>query len=490
MYELLIPCLIALLVGSTPLTLQNTFGQGPKYRLTWVQNTVYPGEMIRFRDINNWGYTVGESGWHDGLAFMFDEPNGLRDLNELNGIAWIDATTGQQWNRSNTPWTALSARGTNDNNLIVGTAQHNNGEYRVFVLEGVLSASPVFILFAKSAPNDFEYGEAINDGGDVVGWSSNAILVYNLASPSSPAVSIPLLSWPRKINNQGVIVTFEAGTTEGYIITPTIINGARDYSQATWTHSTTDGFYGINDSGMVCGNRVGVTSGPPKNRFPGGPFLFQPPGLPTSNDLLVQGEGTAFFCDVNNMGDVAFTHQLRGRISIAGQGIFNLDNQIEFESPAERNFWMNYSIQTQGINDDGQIIVRIKTVPQSAGVLTPIPPDPNAPLVYNSADTPLNIPDNKPNGITSTINVSESSTISNLVVRLKITHQRPTDLTVWLYHPSLPSSTRVQLTNFDGDNPVTLFNGQSSAGNWKVQVIDSVKQRTGKLDTWRLTIER
>ena len=96
------------------------------------------------------------------------------------------------------------------------------------------------------------------------------------------------------------------------------------------------------------------------------------------------------------------------------------------------------------------------------------------------------IPDNDPNGVSSSINVSDNFTIANLTVNLDINHQRPNDLDVFLVGPD---STRVPLSNFSGDNTVSVFNGTSSQGTWTIEVYDTRKKRTGSLNSWSMTVD-
>ncbi len=107
--------------------------------------------------------------------------------------------------------------------------------------------------------------------------------------------------------------------------------------------------------------------------------------------------------------------------------------------------------------------------------------------------TPVNIPDNKPAGITSTINVPDSLRITQLSVTVNITHTYQGDLIVKL---TSPTGTVVTLHNRTGGSTDNLrqtytptnFNGQLSPGVWTLSVSDNASIDTGRLDNWSMTI--
>lgn len=105
---------------------------------------------------------------------------------------------------------------------------------------------------------------------------------------------------------------------------------------------------------------------------------------------------------------------------------------------------------------------------------------------YDSADTPLAIPDNDADGIASDI-LAGDHLITNLTVNIDITHQRPSDLEVYLVGPD--GGPPVQLFNFSGDNVVADFNGDSSLGLWTLEVYDTRKKKTGTLNSWSITVD-
>jgi hypothetical protein len=108
------------------------------------------------------------------------------------------------------------------------------------------------------------------------------------------------------------------------------------------------------------------------------------------------------------------------------------------------------------------------------------------PLVLASPDTPKSIPDYNTTGVTSTINVAQNLTIANLTVTLNISHPRMSDLTATLIGPN---DLSVPLPNLTGANNIGNFNGGSSAGSWRVKVVDTVRKQTGTLNGWTITID-
>ena len=133
---------------------------------------------------------------------------------------------------------------------------------------------------------------------------------------------------------------------------------------------------------------------------------------------------------------------------------------------------------------------------------------------YNNTSS-VSIPDNDPNGITSTIQVSDSYSISDLNVSVNISHTYIQDLKIKL---TSPNGTEVTLfnqncssqdnivTTFDDDGPamdcggmaggnvyhpvgnLSDFNGENMNGTWTLFVSDNYSGDTGTLHSWSLHI--
>lgn len=109
-------------------------------------------------------------------------------------------------------------------------------------------------------------------------------------------------------------------------------------------------------------------------------------------------------------------------------------------------------------------------------------------------DTDVDIPDNYPTGVTSTIVVPESLTIADLSVDLNILHTWKSDMVVKLISPT---GTEVTIFNREGgsdDNitgnfPLSQFNGENCAGTWTLWMADVDLYRGGTLDSWTINIE-
>jgi subtilisin-like proprotein convertase family protein len=111
--------------------------------------------------------------------------------------------------------------------------------------------------------------------------------------------------------------------------------------------------------------------------------------------------------------------------------------------------------------------------------------------VRDSFDTPRSIPDNNPNGTTSTINAFSDLSISQLSVGVHIVHPAIGELKVQLLSPSGQVVTLHDRTGGTDDNlhrfyDVPGFEGTSINGAWRLKVIDGAGQQTGSLQGWTL----
>ena len=85
----------------------------------------------------------------------------------------------------------------------------------------------------------------------------------------------------------------------------------------------------------------------------------------------------------------------------------------------------------------------------------------------------------------STLAITDSFVIAGLTLSVDISHPRPSDLRVSLTH----GTTTVELTNISGGN-LAEFNGADVSGEWKLEVHDVRKKKTGVLNSWEVTVER
>jgi hypothetical protein len=106
---------------------------------------------------------------------------------------------------------------------------------------------------------------------------------------------------------------------------------------------------------------------------------------------------------------------------------------------------------------------------------------------------PVAIPDDDPTGISSSIPVTGSGTVTSLSMSMSITHGFPDDLRVTLTSPrgtryvvSDPSTGEVH-TQFDNQS-IPAFGGEPAAGSWRLDVVDMDPTETGRVNGWSLAI--
>lgn len=139
---------------------------------------------------------------------------------------------------------------------------------------------------------------------------------------------------------------------------------------------------------------------------------------------------------------------------------------------------------------------------------------------YNATDVPKSIPDNNSVGVTSVLNVPDNFILSDVNVGVTINHTWIADLqlfliapdgtTVLIYDRSCAPGIRRENINavFDDaadakvcdnskpavwgttkpDNLLSAFNGLSSAGTWKLKIVDNAAQDVGSLTAWSLQL--
>ncbi len=108
----------------------------------------------------------------------------------------------------------------------------------------------------------------------------------------------------------------------------------------------------------------------------------------------------------------------------------------------------------------------------------------------------LAIPDNKPSGIKTMLDLAGTGTISALDLEVDITHSYIGDLEVTL---TGPDGTKVKahkrtgggsdnlIRSYSTDAELAPFLGKAAGGTWTLLVADRAGQDTGKLNRWKLT---
>ena len=141
------------------------------------------------------------------------------------------------------------------------------------------------------------------------------------------------------------------------------------------------------------------------------------------------------------------------------------------------------------ISEPGEVI-RLKV-----GAIV-VPPN----VVTGEVTADLLIPDNKPEGISSAIALSQAGKVKSLKVGVDITHTYIGDLQVELQSPSGKkvllhdraggSRRDLQETYSSNSTPaLSALSGESLAGSWSLNVRDLASRDIGRLNRWNLEIE-
>jgi len=118
-------------------------------------------------------------------------------------------------------------------------------------------------------------------------------------------------------------------------------------------------------------------------------------------------------------------------------------------------------------------------------------------LFDSALATAVAIPDNDASGVTRTIEVSEDLTIENFSVQLLIKHPDTSEVGIEITSPNGTKSILLNIrssikTGLDGEGGVILgsnaFYGEKAKGIWTLKVLDSVKDKTGTLELFKLNI--
>ena len=115
------------------------------------------------------------------------------------------------------------------------------------------------------------------------------------------------------------------------------------------------------------------------------------------------------------------------------------------------------------------------------------------PRSYNSAAGELAIPDNAAAGITSSINVTDTGSVSGDVkISVDIEHTYAGDLTVSLVKGTdtkvLSAKVGGSTDNIKKTFTVTGLDGKALTGEWTLKIVDSAAQDAGKLLSWKIDL--
>jgi subtilisin family serine protease/subtilisin-like proprotein convertase family protein len=201
---------------------------------------------------------------------------------------------------------------------------------------------------------------------------------------------------------------------------------------------------------------------------------------------LVAGEvasysfDTTSVADFNNTINLAVTGGLTASLSASsispGEG-FTLTVPTTADTP-----WGPYSFTVIATSGDivKEKIVNLYVNPQGLTDFT-----------YTN-DSPVDIPDNDNNGVTSVINISDNLTIFDSSTYVNITHTWIGDLQVSLTSPAgttavLHNRSGGSADNIDKSFPSNAFNGESTLGDWVLSISDNAGADTGNLNNWAVT---
>ena len=136
---------------------------------------------------------------------------------------------------------------------------------------------------------------------------------------------------------------------------------------------------------------------------------------------------------------------------------------------------------------------------------------------YASTDTPISIPDDNATGVSSTITLTDASTVLDVDVTVDIPHTYPGDLELYLAGPNgveitlsdhnggsgdgylgttfddeastpITSGSSPFSGSFQPEDSLSTFDGLSAAGTWTLRVADTWSWDTGTLESWTLTL--
>ncbi|MCK6598045.1 MAG: proprotein convertase P-domain-containing protein [Bdellovibrionaceae bacterium] len=114
---------------------------------------------------------------------------------------------------------------------------------------------------------------------------------------------------------------------------------------------------------------------------------------------------------------------------------------------------------------------------------------------YNSTGLNLSIPDNNKDGVESLVSVTDNIRIEAIQIKVTLTHSNVGELAVELISPRGDRSVVVPMNNsLDGTSNyagytflTNRFFMESSAGNWKLKIVDGRSGNTGNLTSWKLS---
>jgi uncharacterized repeat protein (TIGR01451 family) len=211
--------------------------------------------------------------------------------------------------------------------------------------------------------------------------------------------------------------------------------------------------------------------------------------LTSTNVLATVSSGSSLYADIAPSATVTNTTLFQVK----------LDGGFVCGQPLQLNLTIS---TTQGIFP---LIVNVPTSP------------PNQQTTYVSTDVPKSVPDNSTVGVTSLLTVTDNYVINDVNVKLSINHSFDADLDIYLVSPtgitvelstdngssgdnyintifddqaatSITAGTAPFTGSYKPESPLSVLNGQSSAGTWKLFVQDDLGGDLGTITAWSLAL--
>jgi subtilisin-like proprotein convertase family protein len=379
---------------------------------------------------------------------------------------------------------------------VPGNADTTDQDFALFVYNGSATApTPDFTISATPASQTVTQGGSTSYTATVTsvnGFSSATTLsVSGLPSGASAGFSPNPVTPPAGGSTGSTLsVTTAAGTPAGtYTLTITGTSGAL-------SHSTTVSLV-VQSAGGGGGNQVQTFSASPNLAIPDNNTTGITSTISVGSSMTI----TSVSVYVN------ITHTYQGDLEVSLIGPDNTTVLLHNRTGAGTdNIVTTYNITTRsnqaltafnGKDTAGSWRLKVRDLAAiDVGTLNSWKVVFNG---YTTASPNLAIPDNNTTGITSTINVAATGTVSDLRVRVNITHTYQGDLEVSLIGPDNTTVLLHNLTGAGTDNIITVypdltapaqslgaFTGKAIAGAWKLKVRDLAAIDTGTLNSWEI----
>ncbi len=368
---------------------------------------------------------------------------------------------------------SVTVRGTNiAGNGVPGNADTTDQDFALLVYNGSESApTPDFALAASPSSRTITAGDATSY--TVTNTALNGF-AGSVTLSATPAIS---------------------GVTYSFSPNPMAANGSSTLS-VTSTAAATPGSHTVTITGTSGSLTHTATVGLVINAAPTPTFTLS--ATPASQTVTAGGS-TSYTVNTAAQNGFSGNITLSASPAITGVGYSFSPNPVAVGSSS------TLTVTTTSGATTGTHAVSINgtsgATAASTGVTLVINPAGGGnPVKTYSAAPNLAIPDNNATGVTSTINVTDSLTVSSLSVSTVIPHTYKGDLVVTLIGPDNTSAILHNRTGGSADNvtttfsiattsaqSLTVFNGKNTAGAWKLKVQDLAAIDVGTLSSWKLT---